>query len=252
MAGEAGSGVEAVNIIDEIRPHIVLVDIQMPFMTGLEFAAIAKERYPDLKIIILTAYEDFEYARKAIEIGVMDYLVKPIDRRQVTETLKKIVGSMGPEKEPAEIQGSVPPNAIEEIVRFIKESYRDPGINLAFVAQKFGFNASYLSRKFKEETGKSFVDYFTSYRMEKACELAALGTMMYMTAEAAFELSKAISQNSYLAGNSLSAWEVDGDDSDIDPITKQVSEYLANTENCTIFFNTLMAADDAAEYEALL
>lgn len=73
-----------------------------------------------------------------------------------------------------------------------------------------------------------------------------------LTAEAAFELSKAISQNSYLAGNCLSAWEVDGDDSDIDPITKQVSEYLANTENCTIFFNTLMAADDAAEYEALL
>lgn len=73
-----------------------------------------------------------------------------------------------------------------------------------------------------------------------------------LTAEAAFELAKSVSQYSYLNGAALPAWKVDYDDSAIDPITKEVSEYLANAENCTIFFNTLMAADDAAEYEALL
>lgn len=183
VVGEAGSGVEAINIIDELRPHIVLVDIQMPFMNGLEFASIAKERYPDLKIIILTAYEEFEYAKKCIAIGVVDYLLKPIDRNQVTETLRKITASIEPE-EPQEVKGNAASNAIEEIISFLKDSYQDSNMNLTSVSQKFGFNTSYLSRKFKEKTGKSFIDYLTLYRIEKACELAKQGTMMYMTAEA--------------------------------------------------------------------
>ena len=63
VAGEAESGIEAINTIDEIKPHIAFVDIKMPFMDGIEFSRLAIKRYPRLKIIILTAFNEFEYAR---------------------------------------------------------------------------------------------------------------------------------------------------------------------------------------------
>ena len=61
IAGEAESGIEAINSIDEIKPDICFVDIRMPFMDGIEFAKLAIKRYPKLKIVILTAYDDFSY-----------------------------------------------------------------------------------------------------------------------------------------------------------------------------------------------
>ena len=88
IAGEAASGIEAINIIDDIRPDIVFADIRMPFMDGIEFSKLAIKRYPDLKIIILTAFDDFEYARKCIGIGVCEYLMKPIVRSDIIKRLR--------------------------------------------------------------------------------------------------------------------------------------------------------------------
>lgn len=183
VAGEAESGVEAINTIDKIRPHIVFADIKMPFMNGLEFAELAKQRYPDLKVIILTAHEEFDYARQSIKIGVEDYLLKPINRNQVIETLKRIIDSLGPEKAEEEVEDEIAPGAMGQIQAFLTEAYQDSNMNLTSVAQKFGFHPSYLSRKFKEEVGQSLIDYLTAYRMEKACELALQGMLMYRTAE---------------------------------------------------------------------
>ena len=72
VAGEAESGIEAINTIDDIRPHVVFVDIKMPFMDGIEFSRLAIKRYPRLKIIVLTAFNEFEYARQCIGIGISE------------------------------------------------------------------------------------------------------------------------------------------------------------------------------------
>ena len=90
IAGEAESGIEAVNTIDEIRPDIAFVDIKMPFMNGIEFSKLAIKRYPKLKIIILSAFNEFEYARQCIGIGISEFLVKPINRKEIQETLYRI------------------------------------------------------------------------------------------------------------------------------------------------------------------
>lgn len=188
VEGEAASGIEAINIIDEIRPDIIFVDIRMPFMNGIEFARLAIKRYPKLKIIILTAYEDFNYAKDCIGIGVSNYLLKPIVRTEINETLHKIIGQLddernqaGPEEAMDEICGySI---TIEEIIKYIKDNYEDKTLNLTSVSRRFGFNSSYLSRKFKEETGQGLSAYLTEIRMEKAKELAKKGTIMYMTAQ---------------------------------------------------------------------
>lgn len=185
VVGEAESGIEAINKIDELEPHIVFVDIRMPFMDGIEFSTIAKERYPKLKIIILTAYEEFDYAKKCIGIGVVDYLLKPINRKEIAEVLKRLSMQLkeeiGEEEEEQEEEGSI--GNMQKIKQYLEQAYPDSNMNLTSVAQKFGFHPSYLSRRFKEEVGKSFIDYLTFYRIEQACQLAKQKEMMYIVAE---------------------------------------------------------------------
>lgn len=184
-AGEASSGIEAINTIDEIQPDIVFVDIRMPFMDGIEFSKLAIKRYPNLKIIVLTAFEDFSYARECIGIGVSDYLLKPIVREDIHKALKAIIAQLDKEvllyKESEDATNDIIKfNRIEE---YIIENYNNPELNLTMAAAELGFNSSYFSRKFKEDMGKSFVDYLTAYRMEHACILAKEGTLMYITAQ---------------------------------------------------------------------
>ena len=83
IAGEAASGIEAINTIDKFHPDIIFVDIRMPFMDGIEFSKIALKRYPGVKIIILTAFDEFEYAKQCIGLGITDYLLKPIVRADI-------------------------------------------------------------------------------------------------------------------------------------------------------------------------
>lgn len=185
IAGEAASGIEAVNIIDEIRPDIVFVDIKMPFMDGIEFSKLAIKRYPNLKIIILTAFSDFEYARQCIGIGVCEYLLKPIVRTDIKETLLRIIKKLDSEQPKTEDNGvSIQGNdTIQKIEAYICDHYTQADLNLTSIAQTFGFNPSYLSRMFKTETGKNLIDYLTEQRMEQAIIYAKQGTLMYMTAK---------------------------------------------------------------------
>lgn len=183
VVGEAGSGIEAINIIDEIKPDIAFVDISMPFMNGIEFTELATERYPNLVIIILTAFNDFEYARQCIRLPVFDYMLKPIVRTEVTETLSKVKQKLDSSvRQVSENVIDGEPTTIEQIEKYLGENYTDSQINLTSVAQKFGFSSSYLSRKFKQVTGKSFVEYLTERRMERAMELAATNAKMFRTA----------------------------------------------------------------------
>ncbi len=184
IVGEASSGIEAINTIDELKPDIAFVDIKMPFMDGIEFSKIAIRQYPRMKIIVLTAMNDFEYARKCVGIGVCEYLTKPIVRTDIIEALKKITAELSSMEEEVEKKNEkVFYGGMGNICDFINHNYKNSEINLTYVANKFGFNPSYLSRRFKEETGMSFVDYVTKCRMDKALELLHNKTAMYITAK---------------------------------------------------------------------
>ena len=88
VVGEAASGIEAINVIDEMRPDIAFVDIPMPFMNGIEFTEVATARYPNLIIIIMTALDQFEYARKCVSLPVFEYMLKPMVRSEKSSSLK--------------------------------------------------------------------------------------------------------------------------------------------------------------------
>lgn len=185
VVGEAESGIEAINIMDEVLPDIAFVDIKMPFMDGIEFSKLAASRYPDLKIIILTAFGDFEYARQCIGIGVCEYLLKPIVRTDIREVLLKIIRELDKKKKKVEIEEPIvhKKDTVYKIKSYIKENCIKPDLDLTFIAGIFGFNASYLSRLFKAETGVNLIDYLTECRMEKAMDYAKKGTLMYVTAK---------------------------------------------------------------------
>lgn len=182
VIGEAASGIEAINVIDEMKPDIAFVDISMPFMNGIEFTELATRRYPDLVIVIMTAFDEFEYARQCVRLPVFEYMLKPIVRTEVTDTLKRVKKKLDETvRTVTEITREIEPSTIEQITNYIDANYTDSKLNLASVAQLFGFSSSYLSRKFKQEMGKNFVEYLTECRMERAKELASVNTKMFCT-----------------------------------------------------------------------
>lgn len=188
VVGEAASGIEAINVIDEMKPDIAFVDISMPFMNGIEFTELATKRYPCLIIIIMTAIDQFEYARKCVSLPVFEYMLKPLVRSEVISVLEKVrkkldeaAGTNAEHTEENISPGETGENIIDQIKNYIEVNYTDSKINLASVAQLFGFNASYLSRKFKQDTGKNFVEYLTECRMERAIKLAECNMKMFNT-----------------------------------------------------------------------
>lgn len=99
FVGEASDGELAYPMILKEKPDILITDIRMPFMDGLELSRLVKKELPDIKILILSGYDEFEYAKKAIKIGVTEYLLKPISAAKLTEVLNAVVETIRQENE---------------------------------------------------------------------------------------------------------------------------------------------------------
>lgn len=99
LAGEANNGESAYADIRVIKPDILITDIKMPFMDGLELSRRVKEELPDLRVLILSGYDNFAYARQAIQVGVTEYLLKPVTPSRLLESLLDVKAGLEEEKE---------------------------------------------------------------------------------------------------------------------------------------------------------
>ena len=90
VVGSAGNGYDALELIERHAPHIVLTDIKMPYIDGIELAKIIKRDYPTVKIAFISGYDEFEYAREAIDLHVSSYLTKPVSQEDITRFLVKL------------------------------------------------------------------------------------------------------------------------------------------------------------------
>ena len=99
LTGEAPDGELALSMIQETKPDILITDIRMPFMDGLDLSRIVKKTLPWIKIVILSGHDEFEYAREAISIGVEEYLLKPVSVQEMLKTLDKLAKKIDEEKE---------------------------------------------------------------------------------------------------------------------------------------------------------
>ena len=93
--GEASDGELALPMILKEKPDILITDIRMPFMTGLELSRLVKQELPGTKIVIISGYDDFEYAKEAIKVGVTEYLLKPISSAKLCSLSRKRFSGRG-------------------------------------------------------------------------------------------------------------------------------------------------------------
>ena len=121
LVGEAADGEMALPLILRQKPDLLITDIKMPFMDGLTLSKLAKKELPNLKIVILSGYDDFNYAKQAISIGVEDYLLKPITKKALIERLSEIRSRYEDEKTQKEYYEKF----LREMQAYEKNSSRD-------------------------------------------------------------------------------------------------------------------------------
>lgn len=121
VVGTAAHGEAALALARETRPQIILTDVRMPRMDGLEFLKQAKAFLPRVKVVILSGYDDFAYAQQAVKLGVSDYLVKPVGAEEITSVLKALAADLRDEETAAPAPVSDPssrsPARLAEAVR---------------------------------------------------------------------------------------------------------------------------------------
>ena len=120
LVGEAPDGEMALPIIRDTNPDIVITDIKMPFMDGLELCRELKSQMPWIGIIVLSGYDEFEYARQCIKLGVREYLLKPINSADLREALDKVSAQLKEERKTLEHAASLRAR-MEDGGKFLKE-----------------------------------------------------------------------------------------------------------------------------------
>ncbi len=170
VVGNAENGYEGVQLISRIKPDVVICDIRMKVMDGLEMIRQLRDMKIDCKYIILSGYSDFAYAQKAISLGVYGYLLKPVNSGELLEILIKAEGDFELILQESDTEQENYSSLISSAIREIRDHYQSD-ISLSGIAELLGVTNAYLSVRFLKETGDNFTEYLRNYRMEKACEL---------------------------------------------------------------------------------
>ena len=175
------SGKKALEYIESHSVDVLVSDIEMPDLSGL--ALCERLVGSPIRIVFISSYQNYEYFRSAIRYKVEDYLLKPIKFQELSECFRKIKESLDEENH---VQKEAPVAYYDQIVRevknYIEQNYRDASQNEAAVL--VGMSSGYLSKIFKEKSGKGFMEYLTEVRMKKACEL--LGNIQYKSYDVAY------------------------------------------------------------------
>ena len=155
VVGEATNGEEGIAAVERYNPNLIITDIRMPHMDGIEMMTELRRRGCRAHVILLTAYSDFSYARSALQFGAADYLLKPFRDQE-------LVAAIGRVREREQMQ---------EAMNYIAEHYSDSDISITPIARSLGVSESHLSHVFKKETSYTIVNYLTQYRIHMAMKL---------------------------------------------------------------------------------
>lgn len=177
VIGMCSTGTEALEFIKSNPPQVVFTDIRMPEMDGLELVKNISANYPFITCVIVSGYNDFEYAKTAMECDVKNYILKPVNRDELSKCLAKIETAIlskypGLEKT---VDDSYTPSS-EEIVELIKtyihENYKS-AVDFGEMAKNLGFSQPYLTKVFSKHVGKNPSTYLKEYRINVAKQLLA-------------------------------------------------------------------------------
>ena len=175
VVATAQDGQSALEEIMRLSPDILFTDIQMPIMDGLALIKSVSEKYPRIMIVVISGYNNFKYAQTAIKYGIKEYLLKPVKKAELSETLLRLSARVQSDDLTATIKNDRDSVAKSKdiavfIENYIKENYRSE-INFNQIAQKFNFNPSYLSKIFTKYVGENPSKYLISLRINEAKQL---------------------------------------------------------------------------------
>ena len=190
VVAEGRNGVEGVEAIKEHSPDIVIADIKMPVMDGMEMIKCTYEQY-EYASIILSGYSEFEYAKKAFQYGVLGYLLKPLDTEELKDAIRRaqkecevrqaFIENLSRKQEWQRIDlfkdhfdQPAKDGLVKQMLEFIYMNYKNK-IIIQDVVNELNYSETYLNKRFKEAVGTTFIEYLNRYRIQKSLELLREG-----------------------------------------------------------------------------
>ncbi|GAA4843178.1 hypothetical protein GCM10023310_21320 [Paenibacillus vulneris] len=188
VVGEAGNGRKALEFLEHHEVDLLITDLAMPVMSGIDLMRSVKERHRHVAMVVLTFHQDFEFIQEALRLGALDYITKvELEHEHMGEVLKRIVDKMkanAPEanwraglvdslQEPAGDEGPYSPEvkaSVAKAVHIIHEELQED-LHLPDIARRVNMSRSYFSRCFRDIVGKTFNDYVREVRVNHAKEL---------------------------------------------------------------------------------
>jgi len=197
LAGKAEDGNTALQLLESTGADLFITDIRIPGKDGLTVIEEARRKRDDLSCVIISGYSEFDYALRAIRLGVSNYLIKPVDETMLLDTLRKIIAEKEERlhQDTAETQEDtaqdIPNNRYcKMILDYVDENYQKD-ISLSSLAQHLYLSEGYVGKVFSKCMGQRFNEYLNSYRIMKAIEL--LKTTNYRV----YEISDMVGYSDY-------------------------------------------------------
>lgn len=156
---------EALKSICEMNPEIVITDISMPMINGLDLIKRAKSDGCTSRFVILTAYKDFDYARQAITLDVEDYCLKPIEINETLTLFRRLKSKL--DTDHTEETEEFPGTRFEEILDYI-DKHMNERLSLQDIGDRFYINRNYICNLFKKNGDTTFSQYLTEVRLKRA------------------------------------------------------------------------------------
>ncbi|MDF2924055.1 MAG: hypothetical protein K0R57_2969 [Paenibacillaceae bacterium] len=191
VAHRANNGLAGLDAVIAAQPDLVVTDIRMPEMDGLEMIKALKQAGAACHFIILSGYSEFEYAKQAMRLGVRHYVLKPVEESELESCLELVAAALDQERQYGANKGQTPVfpgqgaegsdyefhtnnrnGLMEELKGYIHKNFREE-LTLNHLAEHFFINPYYLSKFFKKKTGATFLAYLTKVRIEHAKHLLA-------------------------------------------------------------------------------
>lgn len=176
VVGEATNGEEGIAAVERYSPNLIITDVRMPRMDGIEMMNRLRAQGCRAHVIVLTAYSDFSYARSALQFGADDYLLKPFRDQELVAAIDRV------RQKERELTALTPQNILPlvkgdkskyvlQALSYIGEHYSDQDISITTISQHLGVSEGHLSHVFKKETSYTVIGYLTQYRVHTAMKL---------------------------------------------------------------------------------
>lgn len=182
VVAEAGNGIEGLEAVRKYHPDLLICDIRMPKMDGIEMLKELRTEGNDVSVIFLTAYSEFSYAQSALKLLASDYLLKPFGDGELEQAVNNALEKRKRTQEKLENSKDEPlpelvlnkgdkSKYVMAAVDYISAHYGDPELCVAEIAEHLGISEGHLSHTFKRETDYTVAAYITRVRMRTAMKL---------------------------------------------------------------------------------